>query len=288
VKRLLKLFISIGFFVAISVVDCIRLLLGKQRPAACVALYYHSVQSEERERFGRQMDALIRLATPIAATIRQPLLPGTHYAAITFDDGFVSVIENAVPELVKRRIPAALFVVTGLLGKKPNWATFGEGYSKEERIADLDQLKALPTDLITIGSHTISHPLLTSLPEADAQTELSTSRETLKSLLDREITLFSFPYGASSERIVSLCRAAGYDRIFTILPSLAFANPHEFVTGRVAVAPADWPIEFRLKLLGAYRWLPKVFEWKAKFFSRPGCQALQNSGLANGPSIKWH
>lgn len=227
------------------------------------------------------MDALIRFAKPIPANFRESLRPGTHYAAVTFDDGFVSVIENAVPELVKRRIPAALFVVAGLFGKRPNWTAFGEGYGEEERIADLDQLKSLPTDLITIGSHTISHPLLTLLPETDVQTELSSSRETLKSVLDRDVTLFSFPYGASNERVVSLCRVAGYDRIFTILPTLAFTDPDEFVTGRVAVAPADWPIEFRLKLLGAYRWLPKVFEWKARFVSRASRQAFQSPGLPN-------
>ena len=29
----------------------------------------------------------------------------------------------------------------------------------------------------------------------------------------------------------------------------------EFVVGRVATDPGDWPIEFRLKLMGAYRWI---------------------------------
>jgi hypothetical protein len=59
-----------------------------------------------------------------------------------------------------------------------------------------------------------------------------------------------------------LCREAGYERIFTTLPVFAFAEPGEFVVGRVRVDPTDWPLEFRLKLAGAYRWLPAAFAFK--------------------------
>ena len=49
-------------------------------------------------------------------------------------------------------------------------------------------------------------------------------------------------------RLVRECREAGYERVFTIAPSLGLREPDEFETGRVAVDPTDWPIEFRLKL----------------------------------------
>jgi hypothetical protein len=39
-------------------------------------------------------------------------------------------------------------------------------------------------------------------------------------------------------------------------------QPDEFVTGRIDVQPTDWQIEFRLKVLGAYRWLPHAFAVK--------------------------
>ena len=87
--------------------------------------------------------------------------------------------------------------------------------------------------------------------------------------MSREIRLFSFPYGAENDRLVDLCREAGYERVFTILPRLALLDPQEYVTGRVVVDPTDWPLEFRLKLLGAYRWLPRAFAWKRKLFPAP-------------------
>ena len=70
------------------------------------------------------MDALVRWSTPIGADYRQSLKPGGRYAGVTFDDGFLCVVENAVPELTARKIPATLFVVADSLGATPKWATF--------------------------------------------------------------------------------------------------------------------------------------------------------------------
>jgi peptidoglycan/xylan/chitin deacetylase (PgdA/CDA1 family) len=87
----------------------------------CVVLYYHAVRPEERASFGRQMDELLSIGSPIRADRREPLQPGRRYVAVTFDDGFVSVVENALPELRDRRIPCTIFVPTGSLGTRPSW-----------------------------------------------------------------------------------------------------------------------------------------------------------------------
>lgn len=208
------------------------------------------------------MDTLIRWATPIATNHRQPLSPGENYAAVTFDDGFECVIQNAVPELIQRRIPATLFVVSDLLGEAANWTTLNEDHILGEKIVTAEELRELPPDLITVGSHTMTHPWLPSLSHAEAKSELSGSREKLRNLLNRDVSVFSFPYGALTEQLVMLCREVGYERVFTIKPKLAFANHQEFVAGRIAVNPTDWNLEFNLKLLGAYRWLVWFLEWK--------------------------
>jgi len=272
-KRLTKLIISFGFFLCTSVGNTIRRFMRVKPRATCVVLAYHGVAPKDRAQFARQMDALICYTRPITADHRHPLRPGEHCAAVTFDDGFLSVVENAVPELMLRKIPATLFIVTDFLGSTAKWTTFDRDDVAQERTVSAGQLKDLPADLITIGSHTLSHPWLPSLPEAQAKNELSTSRDKLRSLLKRDITLFSFPYGALNERLVHWSRDAGYQRVFTTLPMLAFADPQEFVTGRVRVEPADWPVEFRLKLLGAYQWLPWAFAWKRKMFSRPSLRS---------------
>ncbi|MGA9882398.1 MAG: polysaccharide deacetylase family protein [Candidatus Acidiferrales bacterium] len=222
------------------------------------------------------MDTLIRLAIPISAGNRDPLQPGKRYAALTFDDGFQNVVENAVPEMIIRKIPGTIFVVPSLLGGNPVWDTLGADYILKEPLISAAQLKALPAELITIGSHTVTHAWLPSVTEPEAREEISASRERLQRLLDKKIDLFSFPYGQSNEQLIELCREAGYSRVFTIVPSLAFRDPHEFVTGRIEANPGDWPVEFYLKLLGAYSWLPSILKIKKRllgFLSLDGYSA---------------
>jgi peptidoglycan/xylan/chitin deacetylase (PgdA/CDA1 family) len=267
--RLTKLFISMGFYVCSAVGSLFSSLLGKRAPGTCVAIHYHEVAPEQRKRFAWQMDFLMRHAKPLAANHREPLQPGKRHAVVTIDDGLESSIDNAIPELLLRKIPVAFFILPGLLGTVPGWAEYGTDTISQEFIATADRLKELPRDLITFGSHTMTHPELPKLSEADAKFQLFESRAELEKLLNQRITLFSFPYGEFNERLIQLCREAGYERVFTILPKPAFADPQEFVTGRIAVNPTDWKLEFRLKILGAYQWFPAVSAWKQKLFGSP-------------------
>jgi peptidoglycan/xylan/chitin deacetylase (PgdA/CDA1 family) len=276
-KRLVKLLISLGVFCFSYMCDTLRRLMGKPVPARCVILYYHAIPSGQRELFARQMDTLVRWAKPIPADSRLVLRPAERYAAVTFDDAYESVLVVALPELRKRKIPATVFVITGALGRSMGW----EGYP--EKVMTLDQLNQLPIDLITIGSHTVTHPNLSLVSEDEARTELCESRKKLEELLHRKIALFSFPYGAFETKMVEWCREAGYERIFTTLPHLAFSNPQEFVTGRVPVEPDDRLLEFNLKLFGAYRWLPWAFSLKRKLFSNPMHRAKVGKTKAPNP-----
>jgi len=207
------------------------------------------------------MDMLLKRNVPVSVRRREPLAPATRYAAVTFDDGFTNVADQAVPELVLRRIPATIFVTSDLLGQDPGW----KGYPG--RFMSVDELKQLPADLISLGSHTRTHPFLPKLNREQAIDEIATSRVKLERLLNREFTLFAFPYGAFNENLINICREAGYKRIFTTLPYPAELGSKEFVSGRVTVEPTDWPIEFYLKLSGAYRWLPVAFAAKKKLKS---------------------
>jgi peptidoglycan/xylan/chitin deacetylase (PgdA/CDA1 family) len=261
--RLTKLSISVGYFLWSGLKNLFASLVGITPRGTCTAIHYHAVAPHDRKRFARQMDLLKLHAKPLAADHDQPLQAGQHYAVVTFDDGFMSAVENAVPELVERNIPMTFFIPAGLLGTVPQWTEFGPDGVSDEIIATAQCLRELP-ELITIGSHTMTHAWLPSLNDNDAKFEVSTSRVELEKLLNRKIKLFSFPYGANNGRLIELCREAGYERVYTILPRPAFLNTNEFVTGRIAVNPTDWELEFRLKILGAYAWLPAVFALKRK------------------------
>jgi len=267
-SRIVKLGISLGVY-AVSAVDrFLNRVIGRAARSSCVVVYYHSVDAAQRARFAKQMDQLLSYAKPIAANEATTLQPGTHHVAVTFDDGFKNFYECALPELVKRGIPATMFVITDVIGK-----TFGpDGYAEE--VMSLEQIRALPESLVTIGSHTLTHPLLPSINIDQAKREIALSRAKLEEQLHRRIVLFSFPYGGFNQKLVEICREAGYQRVFSTLPHFAFKEPHEFVTGRVPVDPTDWPLEFRLKLAGAYRWSPWAFELKRKIFGNAFAQSI--------------
>ena len=227
-----------------------------------MVLYYHEVTAQSRRHFARQLDDLLKYTQPIGLDRTEPLERGREYSAVTFDDGFCSVIENALPELANRAIPSTHFVVAGALGQRPDWEiTATDNATAHEQVMSADQVRHL-AKLVTIGSHTLTHPFLPTVTEMEARRQIGESRRILRSLTNRDVDVFSFPYGAFNAELVRWCAEAGYSRVFTTQPVYAFATDREFVSGRVPVSPGDSRLEFRLKLLGAYRWLPRAVALK--------------------------
>jgi peptidoglycan/xylan/chitin deacetylase (PgdA/CDA1 family) len=68
-------------------------------------------------------------------------------------------------------------------------------------IMDWDELAALDPALITVGSHTLTHPVLPTLTTAQINHELRDSRHILEQKLQRDIPFFCYPNGAYDERV---------------------------------------------------------------------------------------
>jgi len=259
IARLAKLALSSLVFIGDALRARIAGLTGRSLPPRAVVLYYHAVNPDERARFAWQMDSLKQSATPVSAGDEGLMKPGGCYTAVTFDDGFVSVVENALPELEARHIPMTFFVPTGCLGQRPSWVRSPQARAYQQTVLTPEQLlRVSENPWVTIGAHSLSHPDFLTLDEEQARLELERSKAELERIIGREVRLFSFPHGRCNPRLIDMARAAGYQRVFTISPRWAFATEREVVTGRVAVEPGDWPIEFRLKSRGAYRWQAAV------------------------------
>jgi hypothetical protein len=107
-KRLFVFGVSYLFFLGNQLRRVCLRLMGRRVPGRCVVLQYHAVPLELREKFAKQMDIVLRCATPVRADSDAPLTGSENYVAVTFDDGLTSFLENALPELEIRKIPAAL------------------------------------------------------------------------------------------------------------------------------------------------------------------------------------
>ena len=248
--------ISIAFLAFRSVGRLLNRAFGRPVPGRFVVLYYHGIPSHQRDAFARQMDLLCELATPVPAAFRGPFSSGVRYAAVTFDDGLQSVVDNALDLMADRGIHSTHFVPSKQLGKEPEWDIEPGAEDYSGAVVTTEHIKQLPSTLVSVASHTRTHPHLLELERGDAEIEIHESRKELEALLSVPVTLLSFPYGEYDQELVQQCRDAGYDRVFSISPGYASRTPNEFLTARVPASPDDSVLAFRLKLLGAYNWRP--------------------------------
>ncbi len=64
--------------------------------------------------------------------------------------------------------------------------------------------------LVTIGSHTLSHPILTSVGAAAAKREIEQSRLRIEEVIERPVRHFAYPNGDFDAKIADLVRQGGY------------------------------------------------------------------------------
>ena len=255
IRRSVALLVSLALGTIDYVRWQVRRLLNRSVAGSGVVLYYHAIKTLERAAFAWQMDELLKRAHVFPASSPETMAKEGRNVAVTFDDGFQSVLENAVPELMKRSIPFTMFVPSGCLGTRPCWVQDPRHPLWGERVlstAELRSLASLP--LATIGSHSITHPNFLAIDSDRVRNELAQSKADLEAAAEIEVDLFSFPHGAHNPTLVEEARRVGYRRVFTIEPNTIESDSSVFTMGRVAADPHDWRIEFRLKIAGAYRW----------------------------------
>jgi peptidoglycan/xylan/chitin deacetylase (PgdA/CDA1 family) len=264
IKRHAKLGISLFYFAAQQFIRLISQAAGRSSKQPLIILYYHGIPAAFRAAFVRQLEAIRRGARVFPAYHRGSLPSDKQNVAITFDDAYVSVAENALPELAARGFHSTIFVPVGALGSPPIWTVENGSLDSDETVMSAQQIATLPSSLVTLGSHTSTHPRLSRIDPRDAEGEIEGSRHALQTLTAQEIRLLAFPYGDHNASIDELCRAAGYDLVFSVSPDPVDTTGSEFVRGRVKIDPFDGPLEFFLKYHGAYAWMSHVSFLKKK------------------------
>ncbi len=132
---------------------------------------------------------------------------------------------------------------------------------------DENELRSLADDpLATIGAHTVTHPALATLEEADASRELVDNRAYLQARLDRDVAHLAYPFGsplACGPREQKLAREAGFKTAVTTSNQPVFAQDRSelYALPRVSVHP-HWTLAHLdaeisgLTLATARRFLP--------------------------------
>jgi peptidoglycan/xylan/chitin deacetylase (PgdA/CDA1 family) len=88
-----------------------------------------------------------------------------------------------------------------------------------------EQIKLLDNDpLVTIGSHSAQHPMLTRLTLDAARSEIVDSKNILETHLNHDICHFSYPFGEAGVREYQITKDAGFITAMTTEESNIFPN----------------------------------------------------------------
>jgi peptidoglycan/xylan/chitin deacetylase (PgdA/CDA1 family) len=107
------------------------------------------------------------------------------------------------------------------------------------------ELRELAAAGMTIGAHTLSHPMLSQLAPELAYAEISESRLRLESVLKKRVWAFAYPFGdpqSVTPQVLAMTQKAGYEAAFLNfggglgidLP--AYALPRVHVTSEMSLA----------------------------------------------------
>lgn len=165
-------------------------------------------------RFASHLRALRRGGyAPVSLAQVQAYLTGhaalpENAVAITLDDGYADNYTEAFPILQQYRVPATVFLAVNTLGGENRWMT-ANGYPRRPML-DWVQIQEMQSAGIGFGSHTLSHPRLSTLDRRAAQAEIAGARQALEDRLGAAVEHFAYPYGDWSAETVELVREAGH------------------------------------------------------------------------------
>jgi peptidoglycan/xylan/chitin deacetylase (PgdA/CDA1 family) len=133
-----------------------------------------------------------------------------------------------------------------------------------------DQVGKLPDYGISVGAHTVSHPILSRLPSDTQERELAESKRELERITCRRVLSLAYPFGGEEHfraETKEIARRLGYQLGFTLNRGAnRIASLDQFAIRRI-LAPAD-VISFCFRVT-----LPE--------FS--ACQKRNGSGRSSGP-----
>jgi peptidoglycan/xylan/chitin deacetylase (PgdA/CDA1 family) len=120
----------------------------------------------------------------------------------------------------RQRLFRALFELIYALPSEQKWRVLAEVAARasvasmarpSHRTLTPEELARLAGDgLVDIGAHTMTHPVLATLPPADQRQEIRESKACLEAILGRPVVSFAYPHGSSTPEAVASLAQAGY------------------------------------------------------------------------------
>lgn len=296
------------------------------------------------QSFAAQMEAIASVAEPISLAELASGEAGTPErpsAVVTFDDGYLDNLLEAIPVLEKYKVPATVFVASGYIGHQNFWwdilehvfltpgtlpdqltlkhigDTFtlelgkARHYTREqykndcihfkwrgepgtrvrlyfdvhdylsrfplEQRRELSQMilvwaggaehaadeiqttrpmtakeleKIQASEMVSIGGHTVNHPILASLHAEHQAAEIVANKAYLEALLGTVVNTFAYPHGSFTEPALSTLKANGFVAACSTREQAVTTTSDAYCLPRLTVK--NWQAdELRQRILGA-------------------------------------
>jgi len=196
--------------------------------------YYHSVGGPSSRTLAlprfRQHLEWIRRAGYRTVTVADLLEAGRDLpprcVALTFDDGLLDNYTQVFPLLLDHGMRATFYVVPGYdqvtrwgSPRTGRWSDApAPGFTVPTRSMGADQRRELARHGMEIGSHSLTHRMLTRVPRNELAREVRESRDAIEQEIGASVKTFCYPRGRFTPVVVRAVRDAGYLGACSTLP----------------------------------------------------------------------
>lgn len=182
---------------------------------------------------------------------------------VTFDDGYVDNLVEALPILKKYKACATLYLVAKRnvcldWPAQRNPAKAGSDLSTEPRLSDSQVCQLIESGCFEIGSHTVTHADLTQLSDIEVGRQLMDSRRILKDKFQIDPVSFCYPFGRYLPSHPEFVRRCGYASAVTTHQGIANLETVSAVElPRIKVSGKEGMFAFRLRIRTGFRGFKK-------------------------------
>ena len=175
---------------------------------------------------------------------------------ITFDDGYVNNLDNALPVLQKYGFSATCYIVSNQPGGSNVW-DHAKGITPKPLKTHAHKREWIAGGQ-DIGAHTCSHADLTKLSAEQALQEIAGCKQQLEDAVGRVVEHFCYPYGFYDASHEAMVEDAGYQTATTTQRGRAIAPAASAPTNgllslpRVPVMGSTWWLQFVRKITTGY------------------------------------